>query len=563
MLKCLELNGFKSFADATRLEFGDGLTAIVGPNGSGKSNLVDAIRWVLGEQSAKSMRGQEMADVIFNGSATRRSLGMAEASLTLDNRRRALAVDSDDVVITRRVYRDGEGEYLINGQIARLRDVRDLFLGTGAAGGAYSVIEQGKVDLLLQASTRDRRHIFEEAAGTSRFRIRKSEAARRLERIEQNLLRVQDIRDEVDKHVKGLRSQAGKARKFQEYAERLRELRLTLGRWDFDRLRGELTDLDGQIETLFARIKAADDDMRHAQTDHDNVEANLVIQEESIREVVEQIGQMRQRASVLEAELAGALERDLELGDDLELRSQRLRALQSRSASTGDQLAQTQTAREAEENGIASRRAALEQSRSATAEWRSQLAQCQSRLVELRRQSADALQAVASIENEQATLGQSGQHLLRQRARCTEKANQLARHIVYASRQESVVHQQTSSVRNALRRSVARLASLKTACDDAARKRDQKAGRLAALHEQRIETQSRIDVLEQLQRRMDGLDGGVRTALEQKAVGDSAWNCVIDAFIRCIRVAAEHADAIELALGVKAQALVLRDADAM
>src|SRR5215467_2074619 len=169
MLKRLELIGFKSFADKTQFDFRAGITAIVGPNGSGKSNIVDAVRWVLGEQSAKSLRGGEMADVIFNGSASRRSLGLAEVTMIFDNSGQALATDAAEVQVTRRVYRSGEGEYLINGQPCRLKDIKSLFLGSGAGTDAYSIIEQGRVDVLLQASTRERRTIFEEAAGISRF----------------------------------------------------------------------------------------------------------------------------------------------------------------------------------------------------------------------------------------------------------------------------------------------------------------------------------------------------------------------------------------------------------
>src|SRR5262245_50991339 len=164
MLKRLELVGFKSFAEKTRFDFAPGVTAVVGPNGSGKSNVVDAVRWILGEQSAKSLRGGEMADVIFNGSSSRRSLGMAEVTMTFDNARGQLAVEAPEVQITRRVYRDGEGEYLINNQPARLKDIKDLFLGSGAGATALCIIEQGRVDALLQASAKDRRVIFEEAA---------------------------------------------------------------------------------------------------------------------------------------------------------------------------------------------------------------------------------------------------------------------------------------------------------------------------------------------------------------------------------------------------------------
>src|SRR3954468_19652575 len=174
MLKRLELVGFKSFADKTRFDFAPGVTGVVGPNGSGKRNVVDAVRGIIGEQSAKSLRGGEMADVIFNGSSTRKSLGMAEVTMTFDNARRPLPFDGDEVRITRRVYRDGQGEYLINGQLARLKDIKNLFLGTGAGAGAYSIIEQGRVDALLQANEDDRRAIFEEAAGISRFKAKKT-----------------------------------------------------------------------------------------------------------------------------------------------------------------------------------------------------------------------------------------------------------------------------------------------------------------------------------------------------------------------------------------------------
>src|SRR5437773_1432804 len=194
MLKRLELVGFKSFADKTVFEFPPGVTAVVGPNGSGKSNIVDAVRWVLGEQSAKSLRGGEMADVIFNGSAARRGVGLAEVSMTFDNTRRHLATEAEEVQIARRVYRSGEGEYLINGHICRLKDIKDLFLGSGAGADAYSIIEQGRVDVLLQASTKERRSIFEEAAGISRFKAKKIETLRKLERVDQNLQRPRDSR---------------------------------------------------------------------------------------------------------------------------------------------------------------------------------------------------------------------------------------------------------------------------------------------------------------------------------------------------------------------------------
>jgi chromosome segregation protein len=240
MLKALELVGFKSFADKTRFEFPSGITAIVGPNGSGKSNVVDAIKWVLGEQSVKSLRGKEMADVIFNGSGSRPPLNCAETTLTFHNADRLLPIDTPEVHVTRRVYRNGEGEYLINRQPCRLRDIRDLFSGTGVATEAYSVIEQGKVDVMLQSSPRDRRAIFEEAAGVSRFKLKKLESMRRLERVDQNLLRLADIVAEVENRLRGVRNQAVKARRYKDYSDRLQALRTQIGLADWRRLGDEL-----------------------------------------------------------------------------------------------------------------------------------------------------------------------------------------------------------------------------------------------------------------------------------------------------------------------------------
>src|ERR1051326_5353687 len=193
MLKRIEMAGFKSFADKTQFDFATGVTCIVGPNGSGKSNVVDAVRWVLGEQSAKSLRAGEMSDVIFNGSTSRKSVGLAEVTLTFDNSRRLLSTAADEVQISRRVYRTGESEYLINQQASRLKDIKDLMLGSGAGSDAYAIIEQGRVESLLQASSQERRVIFEEAAGISRFKARKVETQRRLERVDQNLERLLDI----------------------------------------------------------------------------------------------------------------------------------------------------------------------------------------------------------------------------------------------------------------------------------------------------------------------------------------------------------------------------------
>ena len=247
-LTALELFGFKSFADRTRFEFPAGITVVVGPNGSGKSNVVDAIKWVLGEQSVRSLRGKEMTDVIFAGSTNRRPLNAAEVSLVFDNSARLLPVAGDEVRITRRVYRSGESEYLVNGEASRLRDIRELFSGTGAATQAYSVIEQGRVDALLVASGRDRRAVFEEAAGITRFRTRRAEALRRLERAELNRQRLADIVGEVASRLETVRHQAARARRWRTMQDRLRMLRIAASTRDLAGVDADVAAVDRDLQ---------------------------------------------------------------------------------------------------------------------------------------------------------------------------------------------------------------------------------------------------------------------------------------------------------------------------
>ncbi|MFZ4731870.1 MAG: chromosome segregation protein SMC [Pirellulales bacterium] len=283
-LTALELCGFKSFADRTRFEFPPGITVVVGPNGSGKSNVVDAIKWVLGEQSVRSLRGRDMTDVIFAGSAGRKPLNAAETSLCFDNSARRLPVEADEVRITRRVYRSGEGEYLINGEVSRLRDIRELFSGTGAATEAYSVIEQGRVDALLVASGRDRRAVFEEAAGITRFRARRAEALRRLERTEQNRQRLADIVGELSTRLETVRHQAARARTFRELTERLRHLRLAAAGRDLTVVDAEAAAVAAEIARLevvvAAARAAAEEGAREAESiDRETLESTAILEE--------------------------------------------------------------------------------------------------------------------------------------------------------------------------------------------------------------------------------------------------------------------------------------------
>ncbi len=228
LLKSLDIQGFKTFPDKTKLTFDNGITAVVGPNGSGKSNISDAIRWVLGEQSPKSLRCSKMEDVVFNGTDSRKKVGYAEVTLTIDNKDRSLPFDGDSVAVTRRYYRSGDSEYLINKAAVRLKDIHELFMDTGLGRDGYSMISQGKIDSIVASKSEDRREIFEEASGISRYRYRKTEAERKLNQTEENLLRLRDILTELEDRVGPLEKQAQKAKSYLEFAKEKEGLEIAL-----------------------------------------------------------------------------------------------------------------------------------------------------------------------------------------------------------------------------------------------------------------------------------------------------------------------------------------------
>lgn len=252
-LKKLEAHGFKSFADKIEIDFRNGITGIVGPNGSGKSNVIDSVRWVLGEQSPKTLRGSRMEDIIFNGTTHRKPLGAAEVSLTFNNSEKILPIDYSEVTITRRLYRSGESEYLINKTPCRLRDIRELLMDTGIGIDGYSLIGQGQIDSILSNKPDERRQIFEEAAGIVKFKSRKLEAEKKLNNTNQNLLRIEDILRELELRIEPLKIQSEKAKNFLELSEELRELELNLFLKEIDDVKLKLKSEEEQLSIVKAQ----------------------------------------------------------------------------------------------------------------------------------------------------------------------------------------------------------------------------------------------------------------------------------------------------------------------
>ena len=242
-LKRLEMYGFKSFADKTVLEFMPGITTVIGPNGSGKSNISDCIRWVLGEQSLKSLRGTKSEDIIFAGTQNRKSLGYAEASMVIDNSDGKLPIEYNEVVVTRRIYRSGETGYFINKTPCRLKDVLELFMDTGIGKDGYSIIGQGKIEEILSNKSEDRRHIFEEAAGIVKYRTRKADSEKKLEQTKLNLLRINDIIAEIENNIEPLKNQSEKAKKFLNLREELKNIEVGLFLYNIEDFKKQNDDI--------------------------------------------------------------------------------------------------------------------------------------------------------------------------------------------------------------------------------------------------------------------------------------------------------------------------------
>jgi chromosome segregation protein len=298
-LKTLLIHGFKSFADKTQLDFHQGVTGIVGPNGCGKSNVVDAIRWVLGETSAKALRGDEMADVIFNGTDKRKPVGMAEVVLTMADCEQSLGVDYNEVAIGRRVFRDGRSEYRINGTVCRLKDIHDLFAGTGVGRAAYSIMAQGQIDMLLSSKPEDRRTVFEEAAGITKFKSQKKEALRKLDYTEANLLRVADIVAEVKRQMGSLQRQAAKARRYQTLLEDTRTLDTHLAYKHFSDFSGEKSEAENHIRALSTQLDELQTRLRTA-------EEEASVTRESYHAIESGINQLRSQAQELRSQVQSA-----------------------------------------------------------------------------------------------------------------------------------------------------------------------------------------------------------------------------------------------------------------
>ena len=558
-LKSLDIHGFKSFADKTRFEFAEGVTGIVGPNGCGKSNVVDAIRWVLGETSAKALRGGEMADVIFNGSEKRKKLGMAEVTLTLADCEEALKTDYNEVSITRRVYADGKSEYLINNTRCRLRDIGDLFMDTGIGRSSYSIMEQGKIDMLLSAKPEDRRQVFEEAAGITKSKKEKKDALRKLEYTEGNLLRVSDVLAEQERRMNSLKRQVSKARRYQALAKDVTILDTHLSHRVWERLTAERAELLTSLSSLFKSRDSIEQDLPR-------FESAVVEARDKAQALDSQLSGLRQRLSdkknaisAAENRVAFNNERKGELAERLDQNEKDIEATQSNLAEQQETLQQSQAALQDLEKRIQDKETqARERQNSANS-----LAQERQEIEnQLRRARAEANSTQQIIASSQAKI----ESALSQMEGNKERMKQLEEEAERLRNEQTKAVAERDQFEKLLEEHQKTLPGLEEAREKTQREFEEVRGSLdvarkAASEANRAYSQksSRLDVLKQLVESGEGLEKGTQAVLKGLNDPDLIKPGLSGLLGAQLKAPDEYAVAVEAALSQFLQAIIVRD----
>ncbi len=547
-LKNLTVLGFKSFADKTALNFQPGVTAIVGPNGCGKSNVSDAIRWVLGEQSAKALRGGEMADVIFNGTDGRKPLGMAEVSLTIggvneeDLRAAGVEMAYTEVTVTRRVFRDGGSEYFINKTPCRLRDVQQLFMGTGMGKTSYSIMAQGNITQILSSKPEDRRMVFEEAAGITKFKSQKKESLRKLEYTDQNLLRVADTIKEVKRQIGSLQRQAGKARRYKQISQELQHLDTQLARHQFDVLQSEIAEKQTAAENLRNEIETGSAEVLRREDEIMELRARL-------SELEQQIGVMQQRG----LELKGEIDRNesrISFNEERlrELAAQNSKALaditqfEERSQAATTELADITERLTASEASLKQHRETLSTKQVALQQIEKDLRDRQESLRKAQSDAFAAAQDLSRARNEITALDLQKQgNFIRLEKLSAEKIQLEEERTALEARLNSFAANvetdklSVATKRGSVEQRQTRLKELQTELHQSSAEQDK-------LLQAQAEKRSRLSVLEQLQGSHEGFGAGAVAALRKS-------QSVIGSLADRIRVPDQYVVAIENALG--------------
>jgi len=560
-LKRVTLSGFKSFCDKVDFEFGPGVTCIVGPNGCGKSNVVDAFKWVLGEQSARSLRGRQMVDMIFNGSSTRRSSSLAHVDLIFDNSDRALPVDTEEVTITRKLYRSGESEYQLNKDTTRLKDIRELFMDTGVGVEAYSVIEQGRVDSLLQHSPTERRIIFEEAAGISKYKARRKEAERKLERTQQNLLRVDDIIEELEKRLRSVKYQAGKARSFMEYEARLNELRSSYAMAEYHRFSQEVARLTGDMNDRSDRVTGIRAEIDRYEANESELVLRLDRLAEEINEADSDFLQAKSERLAQEERIEAARNRVSEQQGLHERATAREASDAQRLETNQRELAETQETAESLQRETHEWHAKIDELSEKDRELARDLTHAQAILEDEKAGIIDLLRKSAQLHNEIIRLNTHRESLVHQKGRLSERDARIASELGISLEQKAELQRRVSALDSLIAEETETLEEKKSEAARIDAVRQQLVDGLAEAKERRSALNSRRELLEDLQQRMEGVGAGAVQLLERSKAEDAPpeLHGLVGLAADIFDTDVAHARVIEAALGDTAQHLVFQD----
>lgn len=558
MLKSLDLNGFKSFAEPTRFEFSAGITCVVGPNGSGKSNVVDSVKWILGDQSPKSLRGTEMADVIFNGSKSRKPSGLAEAILTFDNQSGFLGIDATEVQIGRRLYRSGDSEYLLNGNVVRLKDIRDLMMGTGAGTSAYAIIEQGRVGQILQGNPQSRRVLLEEAAGISRFKQRRIEAQRKLDRVNQNLARLKDIVDEVETQLVNAKGQANKATKYREVSGRLKTWWLGLAADDYRLLEQRRQNTISKVEPLKQQSQEFSAQLQELDQLKEKLDQQISHAEQIARESQQKVSTLRSAYAERNANVRMLRERVQEFEADAQRLGQHRLRLLKRYHDAHTELTRTEdqlSSRDTEESPVHQQVKQLQQQLETTTQQRqeveTELSAVEQEQSILSQKHQNSTQKQQSLESQLETVDNAITRLKKQLEQTMKRredalADLQAAQEIYDEQLSGLTEyqQQLQSIEESQKR-------LKAQVED--------VQKLIAKHrERRSGDQARYKVLEQMDQQGLGLTLGTRELLQRAKKNAQAPWCHIQGLVsQQIDVDFEYAAFIELALGERAEWIIV------
>ncbi len=551
-LKSIEVQGFKSFANKIVFDFHNGITGIVGPNGSGKSNVADAVRWVLGEQSAKQLRGAKMEDVIFAGTQNRKPVGFAYVAITLDNSDHALPVEYDEVTVSRRVYRSGESEYKINGHSCRLRDVTEMFYDTGIGKEGYSIIGQGQIDKILSGKPDERRELFDEAAGIVKFKRRKSAAIKKLENERSNLVRVNDILSELEKQVGPLKQQSEKAKEYLNYKTDLKKYDVNAFLLETDRIRKETAELNG-------RLKIVDDDLEDSKSEYDNTKSEYETAENQLNDINAQIDENSQTVSALELE-------NQKLQGEINVFTEQIKTFNANKQLHSERLLDIEKDKQNKNNSVKELREQYNDLNTELSEYNDKLAAINDTAKALNAEIEGISGQIDNRQNsiydnltEQSTIKAENQKFVTMLEQLEIKKSELTSHIIKGKSDESAQKQVIKSLTAELDNAVGKLEDINNSIEESNTSVTQlkaeiaeKNSELDKLTQNYHREKSRLESLINITERYDGYGNSIKKIMELKDSNPGILGVIAD----IVKVEKQYETAIETALGGTIQNIV-------